>query len=476
VTTDNRQLLDVPIAATDLARTLKPRHVSMISLGGIIGAGLFVGSSSAIAKGGPGVIIIYAAVGLLVFLIMRMLGEMAVFRPGLGSFAEYSAMALGPWAGFLTGWLYWYSWVFILGAETVAGARLLHAEGLNAPVWVISLCMVSVMAVINLFSVKAYGECEFWLAMIKVSAIVAFIVVGATFIGFLHPGSAVSTLLGHGGFLPTGVSGLFAAVPIVLFSMLGSEVATIAAAESADPARNVARAARTVALRILVLFVLTIAIIVSLLPWNSIVVGLSPFKPALDIIGIPGSSAVMSVIIITAVLSCLNSGIYISSRMLHELGTRGDAPRILAGTAGNKVPSTGIVIGCCIGFLAALAQLYMRHDIFTLFVSTSGGVQLFVLLIVALAQIRLRRKLDAKGIELKFKMWLFPWLSYVVVAGIVCIMIVLAFIPTERISLVMSGLTFLAVLGATGLKIRRDRLRASSGLTQSNVGASQILG
>ena len=465
--TDSPQLVYEPIVPTDLARTLKPRHVSMISLGGIIGAGLFVGSSSAIATGGPGVIIIYAAVGLLIFLIMRMLGEMAVFRPGLGSFAEYSAMALGPWAGFMTGWLYWYSWVFILGAETVAGARLLHAEGLTAPVWAISLCVVTAMAVVNLFSVKAYGEFEFWLAMIKVSAIAAFVVAGATFIAFRSPGSAVSTLLGHGGFLPTGVRGLFAAIPIVLFSMMGSEVATIAAAESANPAQNVARAARTVALRILVFYVLTIVIIVSLLPWNSVAIGLSPFQPALDLIGIPGSSAVMSVIIITAVLSCLNSGIYISSRMLHELGARGDAPRILAGTAGNKVPRTGILIGCFIGFLAALAQLFMRQDIFTLFVSTSGCVQLFVLLIVAVAQISLRRRQEAKGVELKFKMWLFPWLSYVVVAGIVCVIIVLAFIPAERINLVMSGLTFLAVLGATGLKTRRDRLRACSALTGS---------
>src|SRR5580658_2062124 len=185
--TDSPQLVYVPIVPTDLARSLKPRHVSMISLGGIIGAGLFVGSSSAIAKGGPGVIVVYAAVGLLIFLIMRMLGEMAVYRPGLGSFAEYSAMALGPWAGFMTGWLYWYSWVFILGAETVAGARLLQAEGLTAPVWVISLCVVSAMAVVNLFSVKAYGEFEFWLAMIKVFAIAAFIVAGAEFIGFRYP-------------------------------------------------------------------------------------------------------------------------------------------------------------------------------------------------------------------------------------------------------------------------------------------------
>jgi GABA permease len=445
---------DTLTAPTALAHTLKSRHVAMISFGGIIGAGLFVGSSSAIAKGGPAVIIIYAAVGLLIFLIMRMLGEMAVATPGQGSFVEYSALALGDWAGFLTGWLYWYSWVFTVGAETVAGAKLLHAELLDAPVWAISLGVVAVMAVVNLFSVKAYGELEFWFAMIKVSAIAAFIVIGAAFIGLLHPHAALATLLGHGGFLAMGVTGLFAAVPVVLFSMMGSEVATIAAAESANPAENVARASRTVALRILLFYVLSIVVIVTILPWNSIAVGLSPFQAVLDRIGIPGSGAVMSIIIITAVLSCLNSGIYITSRMLHELGARGDAPEFLAGTAANKVPRTGILIGCSAGLLAALAQLYLRQDIFTLLVSTSGSVQLFVLLIVALAQIRRRRQLEAKGIQLKFKVWLFPWLSYAVVAGIVGVFLVLAFIPAEQTNLCMSALTVCAVLAVTALRTR----------------------
>jgi GABA permease len=455
-------LTDTLTAPTELAHTLKSRHVAMISFGGIIGAGLFVGSGAAIADGGPGVILIYAAVGLLIFLIMRMLGEMAVATPGLGSFVEYSALALGHWAGFLTGWLYWYSWVFTVGAETVAGAKLLHAQGVDAPVWTISLAVVAVMAVINLFSVKAYGELEFWFAMIKVSTIAAFIVIGAAFIGLLHSHAALDNLLGHGGLLPMGISGLFAAVPVVLFSMMGSEVATIAAAESANPADNVARASRTVALRILLFYVLSIVVIVAILPWNSIVVGLSPFKPVLDLIGIPGSSAVMSIIIITAVLSCLNSGIYITSRMLHELGARGDAPRFLAGTATNKVPTTGILIGCSAGLLAALAQLYLRQDIFTLLVSTSGSVQLFVLLIVAIAQIRRRRQLEAKGIQLTFKVWLFPWLSYAVVAAIVGVFMVLAFIPAEQTNLSMSALTVCAVLAATGLRNRYCRSRVSN--------------
>ncbi|MGA3158118.1 MAG: amino acid permease [Steroidobacteraceae bacterium] len=461
-------MIDVPAGAatppaqTELAQTLKSRHVAMISFGGIIGAGLFVGSASAFSKGGPGVILIYGVIGLLIFFIMRMLGEMAVAKPGLGSFVEYSAHALDHWAGFATGWLYWYAWVFTVGAETVAGARLLQSAGLDASMWAISVGLVTVLAIINLCSVKAYGEFEFWFAMVKVSAIAVFIVIGATFVGILHPRVALTTALGHGGFLPMGVAGLFAAVPVVLFSIMGSEVATIAAAESANPAANVARAARTVALRILLFYVLSIAVIVAILPWNSIAIGVSPFKSALDAIGVPGSSKVMSIIIITAVLSCVNSGIYITSRMLHELATRGDAPRSLAGTAINKVPRAGILISCLAGILAALAQLYLRKDIFTLLVSTSGSVQLFVLLIVAVAQIRERRRLEKQRMQLKFKVWLFAWLSYAVLAGMVGVFVVLAFIPAAQTELVMSGLAVCVVIFAAVLRQRHLRVVAAA--------------
>jgi GABA permease len=458
------EVLPVPMAAppgapTRLAHALQPRHVAMISFGGIIGAGLFVGSSGAIAKGGPGVLLTYAACGLLIFLIMRMLGEMAVANPGQGTFVEYAALALGRWAGFVTGWLYWYFWVFTVGAETVAGAKLIHATGVDVPVWVLGFVLVTVMTFTNLLSVRAYGELEFWFAVVKVSAIIVFIALGAGFIVFVSGRSPVDTLVAHGGLLPKGYAGLLAAVPVVIFSMMGSEVAAIAAAESADPAQNVARAARTVAMRTLVFYVLSILVIVAILPWNSLVVGDSPFKPVLDLIGIPGSSALMSMIIITAVLSCLNSGLYITSRMLHELARNGDAPRFLARTARNQVPMAGILIGCAAGFLAALAQLYLREDVFTLLASTSGDIILFVYLVIAAAQIRQRRMLEARGAAIAFRMWCFPWLSYAVIGGIVGVLVLLAFIPDQQATLALSGLTVLAVLGALAVRNRRMGVR-----------------
>lgn len=442
------------LAPTRLAHSLQPRHVAMISFGGIIGAGLFIGSSGAIHIGGPGVALTYAGCGLLVFLIMRMLGEMAVANPGQGSFVEYSALSLGRWAGFVTGWLYWYFWVFTVGAETVAGAKLLHEIGVDLPVGLIGVGLVLVMTATNLLSVRAYGELEFWFSLVKVSAIAAFIVIGGVYIAGFDFGHAAANITEHGGLIPNGVGALFAAIPVVIFSMMGSEVATIAAAESADPANNVARAAKTVAFRILAFYVLSILVIVAILPWDGIEPGLSPFKMVLDVIGIPGSGLVMSVIVITAVLSCLNSGLYITSRMLYELGRAGHAPRSLSITGENKVPRLGILIGCLAGLLAALAQLYLRDDIFTLLASTSGDIILFVYMIIAFAQIRQRQKLEAQGVALTLKMWLFPWLSYAVIGGILGVLVLLAFIPDQQMTLALSLLTVLVVLGALAFRRR----------------------
>jgi GABA permease len=443
-------------SSTGLAHSLRARHVTMISLGGIIGAGLFVGSSSALAAGGPAVILTYAGIGLLVFLIMRMLGEMAVSAPGRGSFAEYSALALGDWAGFVMRWLYWYTWIFSVGAETVAAAKLMHQLGFPSPIWMTGIGLVTVMTLLNLLSVGVYGELEFWFAFLKVSAIAAFIVVGTLFIAAFGPGphQALQNVIGHGGVMPLGLGGILAAVPIAMFSMYGSEVATIAAAESADPAANVARASRTVALRILAFYVLSIVVVIAIVPWSSLVPGLSPFKAVLDAIGIPGSSLMMSVIVITAVMSCLNSGIYITSRMLYELAKSGGAPKILARTTKKRVPALGVIISCSVGCAATLAQLYMRQDVFSVLASTSGDLMLVIYIIITVGQIRFRRKLEAEGAEVKLKMWFFPWLSYAVIAALIGVIVLLALLPQERITLALSGLPVVLVAIALGVRNR----------------------
>ena len=439
----------------ELGHSLKSRHVTMISLGGVVGAGLFIGAGAAIHYGGPGVFLVYAACGLLVVLNMRILGEMAVAQPQRGSFATYVGNALGPWAGFTTRWLYWYCQLFAIGAETVAGAKLLQLCGFPGPVWATGLELMALLTLLNLVSVRAYGELEFWLASLKIVAIGLFLAIGLVFIVFAGPGlhHAFVNMTGNGGLFPNGIAGLIAAIPIVTFSMFGSEMATIAAAESDDPAGNVAKAGRRVALRVAIFYVSSIVLIVAIAPWNTVTVGSSPFKSALDVIGIPGSSQVMAIVILTAVLSCLNSGIYVSSRMLHELGKSGGGPAFLSRTGANQVPTVGVLFACTAGSMAAIGQLFLKQDVFTLLISSTGAIGLFITGLNAVAQIHQRRRLDAAGVHLPVKMWLFPWLSYAVILAMVGVLATLAMVPEQRTSMLLSALALAIVAG--GWQLRR---------------------
>ena len=447
----------------DLGHRLHSRHVTMIALGGVIGAGLFVGSGSAIARAGPGVLLAYGACGVIVMLIMRMLGEMAVAEPGRGSFAQYAALGLGPWAGFVIRWLYWYVHIFAIGAETAGGAKLLHEAGVSAPVWAIGLSLVALMSAINMFSVRVFGEIEFWFAMIKVFAIGAFLAVGVAFLLLSGTGhqQIVKTVTGHGGWLPYGFSGLVAALPVVMFSMLGSEMATIAATESAHPAANVAKAVRSVAARIVIFYISSVIVITAIVPWNTLVPGLSPFGHVLDVIGLPWSETTMSVIVITAVLSCLNASIYIASRMLFEAGRSGDGPRFLQYTASNKSPIIGVLICGAAGSFAALGDLFVHGDIFSMLAGSAGATGLFIYLLVACAQIRHRRTLENAGRELPMKMWLFPWLSYVVIAAIITILVLLAWMPEQRALVALSALAVTTVFAAQWVHERSARSPSS---------------
>src|SRR3954454_8162598 len=280
---------------------LKRRHVTMISLGGVIGAGLFVGSGAVINQTGPAAVLSYLAAGALVILVMRMLGEMAVAHPSTGSFADYAGEALGDWARFTVGWLYWYFWVIVLAVEATAGAAVIQEWLPGVPIWASSLVLMLLLTATNLVSVRAYGEFEFWFASIKVAAIVAFIVIALVYV---VTGGGLTHLTAEGGFTPKGGMTILSGVVIVIFAFVGAEIATIAAAESDEPAAAVRKATNSVISRVLVFYVLSIFLIVCILPWNSAEVGKSPFAATLDEIGIPAAAQVMNAIVLTAVLSC----------------------------------------------------------------------------------------------------------------------------------------------------------------------------
>src|ERR1700740_260910 len=402
-----------------LSQSLRPRHVAMITIGGIIGAGLFVGSSVAIAAAGPAIVITYALTGSLVLLIMRMLGEMAVEMPRVRSFTEFTRAALGNWAGFSVGWLYWYFWVVVIPVEAIAGAGIIE-HWLPLPRWEVGLALMALMTWVNLMSVRAYGEFEFWFSSIKVAAIISFIVfVGAHACGYRSPGGPTfSNLVAYGGFAPRGGFALLAPGPPVIWSMMGAEVVTIAAAESPEPARAVARMTSTIISRILLFYVLSVFVITCAVPWTKVVPAQSPFTLALDEVHFPYASSFMAAVVLTAVLSCLNSCFYIASRVLFVLATRGDAPRWLVRPNARHVPARAVMLASLFGFAGVIAAILSREGVYVFLTNSSGAIIAVIYFMIGVSQVVSRRARERQGLPPPaLPMWLFPWLSYVGIAG-----------------------------------------------------------
>lgn len=455
----------------ELARTLRLRHVTMISIGGIIGAGLFVGSSAAIAAAGPAVIASYALAGLLAVLVMRMLAEMAVALPEVRSFTEFSRAGLGDAAGFVAGWLYWYFWVVVVPVEAIAGAAIVETwTGL--PAWALGVALMAVMTGVNLTSARSYGEFEFWFASIKVAAIVAFIAVALGSLAGLtpHPAASVSNLSAHGGFFAQGLPAVLIGTTTVFFSLTGAEVTLIAAAESSAPGAAVARLTTSVVFRILTFYVGSLVLILTVVPWTQVVPGTSPFTHALEAMGLPGGGFVMSVVILTAVLSCLNSAFYICSRVLFVLADRGDAPRALVALNRRLVPTRSVWLSALVGLAGVLVATSAPGAVFGFLVSSSGTVIVFVYLMTAVSHVRLRQARERRGEPTRGpSMWLFPWASYAAIASMAAILVALALSPKHASELWLSTLA-LAVVVALERATRASR-RGSAGAGRAVRGA-----
>ena len=436
-----------------LQHTLKKRHLSMIAIAGVIGAGLFVGSGVAIQETGPGVLISYALAGVVVILVMRMLGEMAVAMPAVGSFYEYARLAwgenkaVGELAGFLTGWMYWYFWVIVVALEAVAGATLIQFWLPDVPAWTISLVLIVLLTATNLFSVKSFGEFEFWFASIKVAAIVVFLFLGGLFVLGMWPGETpgLSNLVAHGGFAPNGIAPILTGAVAATGFYFGAEIVTIAAAECAEPKKAVARATNSVITRVLVFYVGSVLLVVAIVPWSSPGMA-TPYVSALEAIGVPGVAQIMNAVVLTAVLSALNSGVYASSRMLFALTKRGDAPKGLAKLSRSGVPVRAILFGTLFGYASVVMSYVSPDTVFAFLVNSYGTVAIFVYVLIAISQLRLRARLEREAPErLVVRMWAYPYLTYVAIFGMVGIVVAMAFIPEQRTPLAL-GVVSLAVL------------------------------
>ncbi|MCM1941695.1 amino acid permease [Streptomyces sp. G3] len=463
---------DPSLPRSGLQAGLKNRHLTMIAIGGVIGAGLFVGSSSGIATAGPGILLSYALVGTLVVLVMRMLGEMSAANPTSGSFSAHADRALGPWAGFSIGWLYWFFWVVVLAVEATAGAKILEGWIPAVPQWGWALIVMIVLTATNLASVGSYGEFEFWFAGIKVVAIAAFIVVGGLAVFGLLPGvdsdqAGLGNLTEHGGFLPNGPGAVLTGVLLVVFSFMGSEIPTLAAGESEDPQRAVTKATNSIIWRIAVFYLGSIFVVVTLLPWDArSIVDEGSYVAALDSLGIPNAGEIMNFIVLTSVLSCLNSGLYTASRMAFSLGERGDAPKAFARTTRRGVPQTAILSSVVFGFVAVFFNYKFPDTVFLFLLNSSGAVALLVWLVICFSQLRLRRIIQAETPEkLVVRMWLYPYLTWAAVAVIV---FVLGYMLTDtehdgRSTVLLTLLVAAVVLAVAFVKQRITARRAVAG-------------
>ncbi|WP_348749245.1 GABA permease [Pseudomonas rhodesiae] len=447
-------------SSNDLEQGLKPRHVTMLSIAGVIGAGLFVGSGHAIAAAGPAVLLAYAAAGTLVVLVMRMLAEMAVASPDTGSFSTYADRAIGHWAGFTIGWLYWWFWVLVIPLEANAAATILHAWFPNVAIWAFTLVITLLLTATNLFSVKHYGEFEFWFALIKVVAIVGFVILGlAAIFGFLPTSqvSGVSHLFDTQGFMPNGMGAVLAAILTTMFSFMGTEIVTIAAAESKNPGQQITKATNSVIWRIGLFYLLSIFIVVSLVPWNDpTLAAVGSYQTVLERMGIPNAKLIVDLVVLVAVTSCLNSALYTASRMLFSLGRRGDAPAVSKRTNKSGTPYWAVMLSTGAAFLAVFANYVAPAAVFEFLLASSGAIALLVYLVIAVSQLRMRQKRTAAGEKIVFKMWLFPGLTYAVMVFIVGTLTIMLFQEAHRVEIIATGILSLLVVAA-GLMVSSRR-------------------
>ena len=445
-------------STTQLGHALKPRQLIMMGLGSAIGAGLFLGSGVGVQAAGPAVLISYLVAGALVIIVMNALGEMAAAKPASGAFSVYAADAMGPTAGATVGWLWWVQLVIVIAAEAVGAAGLLATVWPQLSVPATSLTFMVVFTAINLLGVRNFGEFEFWFAILKVVAIIAFILIGIALLLGLLPNVAspgLSNVFDHGGFAPKGLAGIGTALLVVVFAFGGTEIVAVAAAETQDPERSIARAIRTVAWRILVFYIGAISVIIAVVPWTSEALK-SPFAAVLQVANIPGAATAITLVAVIALLSALNANLYGASRMIFSLAQRGEAPRLLGATNRQLVPVMAVLASVLFGFVATALELRFPNRVLPVLLNIVGSTCLLVWTISLLAQLILRNRANRNGTPLPFRMAGYPYLTVIALAILGLIFALLLSAPETRLQfLSMAALTaVIATISAVARRLR----------------------
>jgi amino acid transporter, AAT family len=426
----------------ELHRGLEERHITLMSLGAAIGVGLFLGSASAIEMAGPAILFAYALGGAVMFMIMRALGEMAIHQPVAGSFSRYARNYIGPLAGYLTGWNYWFLWIVTCMAEITAVGIYMKMWYPDVPTWIWALAALVIMASINLLAIKAYGEFEFWFALIKIVAIVLMIVTGLGMIifGFGNGGVAtgISNLWENGGFAPNGIKGILMSMQMVMFAFLGIEMIGVTAGEVKNPEKSIAKAVNTVFWRILLFYVGALFVIMSIYPWDQIGTQGSPFVLTFEKIGIGQAAGIINFVVLTAALSSCNSGIFSTGRMLFNLAEQKQAPAKLHKVGNTGVPSTAILVSAAALLVGVVLNYLVPEKVFVWVTSISTFGAIWTWSVILISQLKFRKGLsEEEKAKLKFKMPLYPFGSYIALAILIFVVGIMAYFPDTRIALIV---------------------------------------
>ncbi|AJE82833.1 MULTISPECIES: amino acid permease [Streptomyces] len=420
-------------------RGLGARQIQMIAIGGAIGTGLFLGAGKAIAKAGPSLILAYAIAGLVIFFIMRALGELLMYRPVSGSFSEYAREFVGPFAGYVTGWTYWLFWV-VTGITEVTAAAEYMTYWFDIPQWVSALVFTLILYGVNLISVKVFGELEFWFSMVKVTAIIGMILIcaGILTLGFSDAGdtASVSHLWSDGGFFPKGIGGTLMTLQIVMFAFLAVELVGVTAGESKDPKKTLPKAINTVPWRIAVFYVGALIMILSVVPWTHFQPGVSPFVAAFEKMGLAAGAGIVNFVVLTAALSSCNSGMYSTGRMLRDLALNGQGPRFFTRLTRSGTPLVGTTFSAALMMVGVWINYQWPGEAFDYVVSfaTISGMWAWIMILVC--QIRYRAKADRGELPgSSFRAPGAPWTSVFSLAFIGMVIVMMGIDKDARVSL-----------------------------------------
>jgi len=450
---------DEPVS---LQRNLHNRHIQLIAIGGAIGTGLFMGSGKTISLAGPSIIFVYMIIGFMLFFVMRAMGELLLSNLEYKSFSDFAAELLGPWAGYFTGWTYWFCWVVTGIADVVAISSYFQLWFPDFSIWMSALLCIVVFLTLNIATVKLFGEMEFWFAIIKIVAIVALIATGIVLVAMHYPSpgggtASLSNIWDHGGMFPKGLSGFFAGFQIAVFAFVGIELVGTAAAETHNPRTVLPRAINAIPLRIIMFYVLSLMVIMAVTPWDQVVADRSPFVEMFVLIGLPAAASIVNFVVLTSAASSANSGIFSTSRMLYGLAQQGVAHRRFGLLSRRAVPTTGLFFSC-LCLLGGVALIYLIPNVmtvFTLVTTVSAILFMFVWTIILCSYLAYRKKHPERHAESAYKMPLGKFMCWVCMAFFAFVLVLLTLEEDTRQALMVTPLWF--ILLAVGWFLRKRK-------------------